>query len=580
MTEKQTYRVLARKYRPATFADLVGQEVLVKILSNAINIDRISHAFILTGTRGIGKTTTARILARSLNCIGGDGKGSMTPDPCGHCENCKSINDNSHVDVIEVDAASHTGVANIREIIDNVRYKPLIARYKVYVIDEVHMLSTAAFNALLKTLEEPPSHIVFILATTEIRKVPVTVLSRCQRFDLRRLSDEQMSRHLSLIAKKESVIVEEKAIALITRSAEGSVRDGLSLLDQAISLCGKNINEDQIRKMLGLANRSGTISLFEASVSAKPEEALNILKEQFIKGLDPVIIIQDLMEFCHWLTRCKILGKNQDDMSMSDSEKNKGEELAHSISMAELTKVWQLLVKGIGEIQSSDLPLVALEMLIVRIVFASELPDPSILVRMEQESKKNKENSSNFSLEKTEKKTKVDKLDKINSGIADNNDNKFRNNSNEEKSKFDNKNSNKVVDSFLSMIKLAEEEEEYILRSHLISNVHLVNFSQGNISIRLKDETPSDFVKNLGNMLTKSTGIKWLISLSDEEGNLTVKETNKMLALEEINRVTKHPLVKETFDIFPGAEIKKIRETNNNIETSSLNIEEEAYEKY
>ena len=357
------YRVLARKYRPSTFADLVGQEALVRTLTNAIGTGRLAHAFILTGVRGVGKTTTARIIARALNCVGEDGQGGPTTAPCGVCEQCTAIAQDRHVDVIEMDAASRTGVADIRELIEGVRYRPVQARYKIYIIDEVHMLSNSAFNALLKTLEEPPEHVVFIFATTEIRKVPVTVLSRCQRFDLRRLTQEDLQALFGRIVEKEGVTVAPEALAMIARAADGSARDGLSLLDQAIALGGgTSVEAAQVQAMLGLADRARIFDLFGEVVAGKVPESLEILGELYTAGADPAVVMQDLLELAHFLTRAKLVPQTLDQPGQPETERSRGRELSGQLSLSALARIWQMLLKGLGEVQTAPVPLQAAEM--------------------------------------------------------------------------------------------------------------------------------------------------------------------------------------------------------------------------
>ncbi|MCK6452657.1 MAG: DNA polymerase III subunit gamma/tau, partial [Alphaproteobacteria bacterium] len=375
------YRVLARKYRPSNFAELIGQDAMVRILKNAIATGRIAHAFMLTGVRGVGKTTTARIIARALNCIGPDGKGGPTIDPCGTCANCTAIAEDRHVDVIEMDAASRTGVDNIRDLTDGVRYKPVSARYKVYIVDEVHMLSPAAFNALLKTLEEPPPHVKFVFATTEIRKVPVTVLSRCQRFDLRRVDHETLSAHFAAIAAREGIAIEPAAIALVARAADGSVRDGLSLLDQAIALGGDRIDEARVRDMLGLADRVVVFDLFEQVLRGRLAEALDRLGELYRAGADPAVVIEDLLGLTHWLTRVKLAPEAADRPDVPEAERTRGKAMAEALPMALLTRAWQLLLKGLRETQNAPSPIQAAEMVLVRLAYAADLPSPADLVR-------------------------------------------------------------------------------------------------------------------------------------------------------------------------------------------------------
>ena len=369
------YSVLARKYRPATFSEIIGQEALVRTVTNAITTGKLAHAYMLTGVRGVGKTTTARIIAKALNCVGADGKGEPTVNPCGVCEYCKAITEDRLMDVQEMDAASRTGVDDIREILEGVRYRPASARFKIYVIDEVHMLSKNAFNALLKTLEEPPEHVKFIFATTEIRKVPVTVLSRCQRFDLRRVSMETLTKHYGSIAAKENVHIEEKALHLIAKAADGSVRDGLSVLDQAIVHGKGTVTAKQIREMVGLVDRTVTLDLFDYLMSGNIKEALELFSEQYVLGANPLVVVQDLMEITHWLTRMKAAPFTISDSKIAGMEK-RCSEMSKKLSMAILARTWQMLLKGLREAQFAPSSLQAVEMLLIRISYVADLPTP------------------------------------------------------------------------------------------------------------------------------------------------------------------------------------------------------------
>jgi DNA polymerase-3 subunit gamma/tau len=375
--ESAEYQVLARKYRPATFAGLIGQEAMVRTLTNAMASGRLAHAFVLTGVRGVGKTTAARIIARCLNCIGPDGGGGITPEPCGVCEHCRAIAEDRHMDVIEMDAASRTGVDDIRELIDGVRYRPTTARYKVYIIDEVHMLSKNAFNALLKTLEEPPEHVKFIFATTEVRKIPVTVLSRCQRFDLRRIDAETLAAHFKRIVEEEGAKVTDGALNMIVRAADGSVRDGLSLFDQAIAHCGGEVGEDQVRRMLGLADRTITFDLLDAVMKGDADTALRYLGQQYAAGADPAVVLEDMLELTHWLTRIKVVPGAADAFGVPEAERVRGGEMAGKLSMAAVARAWQMLLKGLGEVRLAPRPEQAAEMILVRLAFASGLPTPA-----------------------------------------------------------------------------------------------------------------------------------------------------------------------------------------------------------
>ncbi|KQB15565.1 DNA polymerase III subunit gamma/tau [Rhodobacter capsulatus] len=375
------YQVLARKYRPATFADLIGQEAMVRTLKNAFAASRIAQAFIMTGIRGTGKTTTARIIAKGLNCIGPDGTGQPTTEPCGVCEHCRAIAEGRHVDVLEMDAASRTGVGDIREIIESVNYRAASARYKVYIIDEVHMLSTSAFNALLKTLEEPPAHVKFIFATTEIRKVPVTVLSRCQRFDLRRIEPEVMINHLSKVATQENAQIAPDALALITRAAEGSVRDAMSLLDQAISHGAGETTADQVRAMLGLADRARVLDLFDMILKGDAAGALTELGAQYSDGADPMAVLRDLAEITHWVSVIKITPEAAEDPTVPPEERTRGQAMALAIPMRVLSRLWQMLLKAIEEVSSAPNAMMAAEMALIRLTHVADLPDPETLMR-------------------------------------------------------------------------------------------------------------------------------------------------------------------------------------------------------
>ncbi len=386
MTDQPAYQVLARKYRPETFADLVGQDAMVRTLRNAFEADRIAQAFIMTGIRGTGKTTTARIIAKGINCIGPDGTGGPTTDPCGKCEHCVSIMEGRHVDVLEMDAASRTGVNDIREIIDSVRYRAASARYKIYIIDEVHMLSTSAFNALLKTLEEPPEHVKFIFATTEIRKVPVTVLSRCQRFDLRRIEPEEMIAMTRRIAAAEGAEIADDALALIVRAAEGSARDATSLLDQAISHGAGETTADQVRAMLGLADRGRVLDLMNMILKGDAAGALTELSGQYADGADPLAVLRDLAEITHWVSVVKITPDAADDPTVSPDERERGRQMADALPMRVLTRMWQMLLKALEEVSSAPNAMMAAEMSVIRLTHVSELPSPEELVRKLQAS--------------------------------------------------------------------------------------------------------------------------------------------------------------------------------------------------
>ena len=388
MTDNQkTYKVLARKYRPNTLEELVGQDVLVNTIANAIKTNRLAHAYVFTGIRGVGKTSTARIFAKSVNCIGPDGKATEPQiKPCGVCEQCRAIAEDRDIDVIEMDAASRTGVDDIREIIDSVQYKPASARYKVYIIDEVHMLSKSAFNALLKTLEEPPAYVKFIFATTEIRKVPATVLSRCQRFDLPRVDMDVLCNHFKHICEMENVNIDEASIQLIAKMADGSVRDGLSFLDQVISNCEGDISVEKVSKILGLASKNVIFDLYDYIMGAKISDAINLVNEQYNMGVDPVLILTDLLEITHFITRVKISPNSLTTLPLIPKEQERIKDLANKLSISVLARVWQMLLKGLDEIKKVPNLLSAIEMILIRISYIGMMPGPAeILEKIENQ---------------------------------------------------------------------------------------------------------------------------------------------------------------------------------------------------
>lgn len=564
------YRVLARKYRPVDFAELIGQDAMVRTLSNAIKTGRLAHAFILTGVRGIGKTTTARIIAKALNCIGKDGNGTATIEPCGECENCVSISESRHVDVMEMDAASRTGIDDIREIIDGVKYASVSARFKIYIIDEVHMLSRNAFNALLKTLEEPPEHVKFIFATTEIRKVPVTVLSRCQRFDLRRISIEELMGHYSNIAEKENCEIEESALGMIARAAEGSVRDGLSLLDQAFAHGAGKVSEEQVRDMLGLADRAQIFDLYKDILEGKTADALAKLLHQFHHGADPAVIIQDMLELTHWLTRLKVVPDAGDDLVTSEAERKQGLEMANGLSIPILTRTWQMLLKGTGEVRISPNPISAAEMVIVRLTYSSNLPTPEELI---------KKIKSNPSTDSSSPSTPADGPTASTQGNADmpsgptdhGSPQAFNviQGSGQTAVRVSDPSPNQQEDyipapkSFEQLVQLFEEKGEPDITFELNDNVHLVSYDIGRIDVRPKDRVPKNLAGKMSSLLKEWTGQSWVISLSQDVGDDTLhqKDVAEQIALKKM--LLENDLIKSVMSSFEGANLVDIRKIKN-----------------
>ena len=554
------YRVLARKYRPRNFEELIGQDALVRTLRNAIQSGRIHQAYMLTGVRGVGKTTTARIITRALNCVGPDGTGGPTVTPCGVCDQCVSIAQDRNVDVIEMDAASNTGVDNIREIIDSVRYAPAGARYKVYVIDEVHMLSKGAFNALLKTLEEPPPHVKFVFATTEIRKVPVTVLSRCQRFDLRRVDQGTLVAHFARIAEKEGVPVEPDALALVARAADGSVRDGLSLLDQAIALGGGTVTAQQVRDMLGLADRTLIVDLFERALTAKPAEALEMLDDLHKRGADPIVITQDLLDLTHFLTRAKVVPGTAEDPSVPEAERTRGVGLAGRLGMPALTKAWQILLKGLGEVQHAPVPMQALEMVIIRLSYASDLPNPADLIRRIQEADGGARGPSapgggggggaHASLGGGAPMAVV--AGGRAAGMA----------RPVEAVAAEAQAATALMPeprSFREVVELFGTQREGLLKGNLFSLVHLVKFEPGLIEFRPEPMAVPNLAGRVGQLLTQWTGRRWVVTVSGAPGEPTLSEQERQAAGHARDEAAAHPVVQALLEAFPGAKIEAVR---------------------
>jgi len=560
------YRVLARKYRPTDFAGLIGQEAMVRTLSNAIQSGRLAHAFVLTGVRGVGKTTTARIIARALNCVGPDGTGGPTIDPCGVCDHCRAIAEDRHVDILEMDAASRTGVNDIREIIDGVRYRPTSARFKVYIIDEVHMLSTQAFNALLKTLEEPPEHVKFIFATTEIRKIPVTVLSRCQRFDLRRVDIEVLTRHFAAIVAKEGAEIEPGGLALIARAADGSVRDGLSLLDQAISHGGGKVAESQVRDMLGLADRARVFDLFQAVMKGDIAPALDQIGEQYALGADPVVVLQDMLELTHWLTRLKVTPDAGESGAASETERVKGGEMAATLSMAQLSRAWQMLLKGLAETRSAPNPLQAAEMAVVRLAYAADLPSPAEAIEQLRtnppQSRGPGGSGGGAPAPSLGNAAMAVATARVGESAPSGGPSAALKLAPEPIALPP------MPASFAEVAALCMEKREGIVAAQLRRDARLVRFAPGRIELRLVDERRShELPAKLSRLLEDWTGRRWVVAVN------TVDDAQPTLAEQEAETETRrredaasHPLVKAVLAAFPGAGIEAVRDVADEVE--------------
>jgi DNA polymerase III subunit gamma/tau len=531
------YRVLARKYRPASFEALIGQDAMVRTLSNAIDSGRLAHAFLLTGVRGVGKTSTARLIAKALNCVGVDGTGGPTMSPCDVCDNCRSIAESRHMDVMEMDAASRTGVDDVREIIDAVRYAPVSARYKIYIIDEVHMLSKNAFNALLKTLEEPPPHVKFLFATTEIRKVPITVLSRCQRFDLKRISTDMLIGHFKHICDLENVSIDADSLALIARAAEGSVRDGLSMLDQAIAHGGGTVQGQMVRDMLGLADRTRVLDLMSAILLADATTALDNVRDQYDRGADPATLLSDLLDLTHGITRARVAGTLPD---AAEAERAKITQWATQLSMPALQRLWQLLSKGVSEVQHSPSGIEAAEMVVLRLIYAADLPDPADLLKKlaNGEAVAVRANApspqSNVHAHPTAQKA-----------VA----------------------AQSLPRDADALIKMFERNNEGLLGKYLRDDAVINSLNGAALDISVLPAAPRDLPARVRHCLEIWTGSSWSVAVSAAPAGETLRarEMRERAALEE--RVKRDPLVLAALKAFPGASIDSIKQTEQNEET-------------
>ena len=568
------YRVLARKYRPESFDGLIGQEAMVKTLTNAIRAERLAHAFVLTGVRGVGKTTAARILARALNCVGADGKGAMTAEPCGQCTHCQAIAEGNHVDVLEMDAASRTGVENIRELLDGVRYRPAMARMKVYIIDEIHMLSMQAFNALLKTLEEPPPHVTFIFATTETRKVPVTVLSRCQRFDLRRVDAERLALHFKTIAEKEGATVATEALQLIARVSDGSVRDGLSLLDQAIAFGALDVTAEMVREMLGLADRMRHFDIFDALMAGNIAGALEELGQAYAAGADPVSLLQDLLELTHWLTRIKVVPETASGFGVPEAERSRGALMAEKLSLAQLARIWQMLLKGVGEARAAASALQAAEMIFIRLAYAADLPDPAELVRKLGEKNTDapspRERATPSPASPSVATSSPRRAASAATSTAPAATPVALATPVAELAPADAPRSppGPMPTNFSEMVALFRDKREGLLHTQLVSNVHLVRFEPGRLEIHLEARASANLANRLGELLSKWTATRWVVIVSREGGEPTLREQTAAVEKEKFAQAAKHPLVRAVRDVFPGATIKAVRGSKKTLEAA------------
>ncbi len=520
-----TSKVLARKYRPQIFSDLLGQETLVQTITNAIQQNRLAQAYLLTGIRGVGKTTSARIIAKGLNCIGEDGKGGMTPNPCGKCRHCIDISNDADMDVIEIDAASNTGVDNVREIIEGAKYNPVAARYKIYIIDEVHMLSKAAFNALLKTLEEPPERVKFIFATTEIRKVPVTIVSRCQRFDLRRIDEEPLAKYLQKIATAEKMELPDDAARLLAKAGEGSVRDALSLLDQTLTHLSGKPNLESVRQMLGIANKASLFQLYNAIVSANTKEAFELVESQYNSGAEPVSIVQDLLGLTYDLTCLKAVPDKKLSESLTVTEEKTLKTLAEGLSVGTLTSLWQMLTQGIEEVKRADFPLLSLEMLIVRLAYLSEIASSPVQLLNELKSAQPVLPQQKAPL-KEEASTPEKSI---------------------------------PFNSLTDLAKLAREKGERMLAFHIERMIHLIEIADKKITCSFAPNAPKTLSGELTKFLQNLTGDLWVLDLQKSGGAPTLYEAKEKKEQQVLNNLKQQPDIASILGEFPGAIIEKVK---------------------
>ncbi|MCK1391792.1 DNA polymerase III subunit gamma/tau [Bradyrhizobium sp. 1] len=576
------YRVLARKYRPSSFDDLIGQEAVVRTVSNAFETGRIPQAWILTGVRGVGKTTTARILARALNYEMPDGsvKGPTVHMPTLGVH-CQAIMESRHMDVLEMDAASHTGVDDVRQINDSVRYAPASARYKVYIIDEVHMLSTAAFNAFLKTLEEPPEHAKFVFATTEIRKVPVTVLSRCQRFDLRRVEADVLMKHLASIAAKENVEIEPEALGIIARAAEGSVRDSLSLLDQAIAHAAGNVKADAVRQMLGLADRTRVIDLFESLARGDIAAAFKEFRDQYDVGADPIVVLSDLAEFVNFVTRVKIVPATAENVAYGETERVRAKDFASKISMRVLSRMWQMLLKGITEVQAATRPAAAAEMVLVRIAYVADLPTPDEAIRMlEQNGGGSPVVSGGSAARSSAPAAPMAAAAPVASAAPV----RMPNSS---PSAFGGGARPQMaapapdpqaaaapqlrITSFTELVALASQKRDVMTKGALEGDMRLVRFEEGRLEVALEPNASKTMISELARKFEQWTGRRWTVIVSNEQGQPTLRSVNQAAKQEHARSAEADPRVQEVLSRFPGSKVVEVRRLAPETPESNIN---------
>ncbi|SEW38252.1 DNA polymerase-3 subunit gamma/tau [Cognatiyoonia koreensis] len=554
MSDQPAYQVLARKYRPETFADLVGQDAMVRTLKNAFKADRIAQAFIMTGIRGTGKTTTARIIAKGMNCIGPDGNGGPTTDPCGECEHCVAIMEGRHVDVMEMDAASRTGVGDIREIIDSVHYRAASARYKIYIIDEVHMLSKNAFNALLKTLEEPPAHVKFIFATTEIRQVPVTVLSRCQRFDLRRIEPEVMINLLRKTADAENAEITDDALALITRAAEGSARDAQSLLDQAISHGAGETTADQVRAMLGLADRGRVLDLFDMILRGEASEALTELSAQYADGADPLAILRDLAEVTHWVSVIKITPDAAEDPTVGPDERTRGLAMAEAMPMRVMSRMWQMLLKALEEVAMAPNAMMAAEMAVIRLTHVADLPTPEELVKKLQDATPPPSGGPSGGGMRPAPTGTTTAAEPAHSAPAP----QGGPSASAQAAPALAEEALQHYARFEDVVELIRTHRDVKLLVEVETGLRLVSYRPGRIEVNPTESAASDLIGRFGSRLQSWTGNRWAITVVNEGGAPTIAEVRDAAENALRQEAQAHPLVQAVLATFPKAKITRI----------------------